>query len=76
MATNSILDNLTCDDMISTIRLEIGADVNKEKTFLVVEGNDDKKFFNLYLGKFVYLLKPTVGRVCLAIYSRSLTFMF
>mgnify|MGYP005785006087 FL=1 len=53
MATNSILDNLTSKDMISTIKLEIGADVNKEKTFLVVEGKDDKKFLK-------YLVKDNV----------------
>ena len=62
MATNSILDNLTCDDMISTIRLEIGADVNKEKTFLVVEGNDDKKFFKYLVKENVVICESYSGK--------------
>lgn len=62
MATNSILDNLNSDDMISTIKLEIGADVNKEKTFLVVEGNDDKKFFKYLVRENVVICESYSGK--------------
>lgn len=62
MATNSILDNLNSDDMISTIKLEIGADINKEKIFLVVEGKDDKKFFKYLIKENVVICESYSGK--------------
>ncbi len=62
MSTNSILDNLTSDDMISTIKLEIGADVKKEKTFLVVEGKDDKKFLKYLVKENVVICESYSGK--------------
>ena len=44
MGTNSIKANLTKDSIISDIKLLLGADINKENIYVVVEGDDDIKF--------------------------------
>lgn len=62
MATNSIIDNLDSKDMISTIKLEMGADINKEKVFLIVEGTDDKKFFKYFCQKNVSICESYSGK--------------
>ena len=46
---NSIRDNLTKEDIIADIRLQLDADPYKKITVVVVEGNDDITFFR---GKF------------------------
>ena len=43
MGINSIKTNLTKDSIISDIKLLLGADINKENVYVVVEGEDDIK---------------------------------
>lgn len=62
MATNSILCNLNSEDMISTIKLEMGADINREKVFVVVEGVDDEKFFKYFLKQNVSICESYSGK--------------
>lgn len=62
MATNSIIDNLNSKDMVSTIKLEMGADINKEKVFLVVEGKDDKSFFKYFCNENVSVCESYSGK--------------
>lgn len=62
MASNSILNNLEYKDMISTIKLEMGADFKKEKVFLVVEGKDDIKFFKYFCQNNVNLCESYSGK--------------
>lgn len=45
MNKNSIRKNLKREDIVSEIRLLRGEDYEKEKTFVIVEGDDDLKFF-------------------------------
>ena len=45
MDNNSIRKHLKREDIISEIRLLRGEDYKKEKTFVIVEGDDDLKFF-------------------------------
>lgn len=45
MQNNSIRNNLTKEDIISDIHLTLGADVNRNHVVVIVEGNDDLKFF-------------------------------
>ena len=45
MDNNSIRKHLEREDIISEIRLLRGEDYKKEKTFVIVEGDDDLKFF-------------------------------
>lgn len=45
MDNNSIRKYLKREDIISEIRLLRGEDYKKEKTFVIVEGDDDLKFF-------------------------------
>lgn len=62
MATNSIIDNLNSRDIISTIKLEMGADINKQKVFLVVEGQDDKSFFKYFCNENVSVCESYSGK--------------
>ena len=48
MGTNSIRTNLNKDTIISEIKLSIGADTEKKKAFVVVEGIDDIKFLKKF----------------------------
>lgn len=42
---NSIRDNITKEDIIAEIRLELNADLHKQTTIIIVEGSDDITFF-------------------------------
>ena len=44
MENNSIRRNLKLEDILSEITLLCGEDYRKEKTFVIVEGDDDLKF--------------------------------
>jgi len=49
MLNNSIIDNLTKVDIISTIKLELSADIQKKSFFLILEGDDDLYFFRKFM---------------------------
>ncbi len=59
---NSIKTNLTKDDIISEIRLCLGADIKREYTFVLVEGEDDIKFCKKNLSKKVTLFASFSGK--------------
>lgn len=62
MAINSIKDNLTKEFIISDIKLCIGADIKKEKIYLLVEGEDDIKFLKTFLSDNVYISESYSGK--------------
>lgn len=51
MKTNSIRQNMSKDDIISSIKLLLGDDIKKEKAYFIVEGDDDVKFMNKFCNK-------------------------
>jgi Protein of unknown function (DUF4435) len=60
--TNSIRANLTKNDIISEIKLSLGADVKKEKTFLLVEGTEDIKFWRGMINEEVLIFESFSGK--------------
>lgn len=62
MGTNSILSNLNSEDMISTIRLEMGNDLKKENIYLLIEGFDDKKLFQYLCNNNVVVCESYSGK--------------
>ena len=62
MGTNSIKANLTKDSIISDIKLLLGADINKENIYVVVEGDDDIKFLRRYLNSNVTIYESFSGK--------------
>lgn len=62
MGTNSIKTNLTKDSIISDIKLLLGADINKENVYVVVEGDDDIKFLRRYLNSNVIIYESFSGK--------------
>ncbi|WP_312060950.1 DUF4435 domain-containing protein [Anaerotignum sp.] len=62
MQNNSIKSNLTKDDIISEIRLTLGADIEKKFVYIVVEGEDDIKFLRSELNDYVYLYESYDGK--------------
>lgn len=62
MGTNSIKANLTKDSIISDIKLLLGADINKENVYVVVEGDDDIKFLRRYLNSNVTIYESFSGK--------------
>ena len=63
MHTNSIRDNLTKDNIISDIKLTLSADFKKEKTFIIVEGQDDTKFFRSKISANTEIKESFSGKV-------------
>lgn len=62
MGTNSIRSNLNKDDIISEIILMNGADINKDKFHVVVEGKDDTDFLKRFLDSNVILYESYSGK--------------
>ncbi len=62
MGTNSIKTNLTKDSIISDIKLLLGADINKENVYVIVEGDDDIKFLRKYLNNNVTIYESFSGK--------------
>lgn len=62
MGTNSIKKNLTKDSIISDIKLLLGADINKENVYVIVEGEDDVKFLRKYLNSNVKIYESFSGK--------------
>lgn len=62
MGTNSIRANLEKCDIISEIRLYLGADVQGENVFLVVEGEDDIKFWKNIVNEKVTIFESFSGK--------------
>lgn len=62
MGTNSIKKNLTKDSIISNIKLLLGADIEKKKAFIVVEGEDDIKFLRKFVEENVTLYESFSGK--------------
>lgn len=62
MGTNSIKKNLTKDSIISDIKLLLGADINKENVYVIVEGGDDSKFLRRYINSNVMIYESYSGK--------------
>ena len=62
MGTNSIKTCLNKDSIISDIKLLLGADINKENVYVVVEGEDDTKFLRRYLDSNVMIYESFSGK--------------
>ena len=62
MGTNSIKTCLNKDSIISDIKLLLGADINKENVYVVVEGEDDTKFLRRYLNSNVMIYESFSGK--------------
>lgn len=62
MGTNSILSSLQYEDMISTIKLKMGADINKEKVFVIVEGRDDINLLKTFFKTNVSICESYSGK--------------
>ncbi len=61
MNKNSIRKNLKREDIVSEIRLLRGEDYEKEKTFVIVEGDDDLKFFKNKFNSNAYVFESFSG---------------
>lgn len=59
---NSIRDNLTKEEIISDIRLSLSHDIMHERTFLVVEGKDDLKFWKKFKSNKVTVFESFSGK--------------
>lgn len=62
MGTNSIRTNLSKDDIISDIKLSLGADISGENVYLIVEGQDDIKFLKPYCSENVCIYESYSGK--------------
>lgn len=62
MGTNSIINNLDKDSMISTIKLLLSDDIDKKHIFIVVEGDDDVKFLKRFLNNNVKIVESYSGK--------------
>lgn len=63
MVIDSIRSILTLAQSITTIRLLLSADINKNKSFIVVEGMDDVKFFRDKIDKEVEIIESYSGKI-------------
>lgn len=62
MGHNSIKSKLTRDDTISEIKLFLGADIKREHTFIIVEGEDDIKFWKNIVSEKVTICESFSGK--------------
>lgn len=62
MASNSIRDNMSKEDIISNIRLTLSNDFEKKKLIIVVEGIDDILFFNGKVSNNVEIIESYSGK--------------
>ena len=63
MGQNSILSNLSKDDIIAEIRLTLATDFEHKKAIVIVEGEDDIQFFNGKLCEDVDLRESLSGKL-------------
>lgn len=57
MGVNSVLSNLTAENTVAEIRMLLSADFAREKTVMLLEGEDDTKVFRFLMDKSVTLIK-------------------
>lgn len=62
MGTNSIRNNITKEDIISSIRAELSADLQQKIVIAIVEGEDDIKILRKLLHQDVVLLESYSGK--------------
>lgn len=62
MGINSIRKNLNKDTIISEIKLSLGADIEKKRICLVVEGRDDIKFLRKFCGDNIIIYESFSGK--------------
>ncbi|WP_342419635.1 hypothetical protein [Paenibacillus sp. FSL H8-0168] len=60
--SNSVRDNMSKEDIVSEIKLSIGADIKKEYTYLLVEGSDDIKFWRGITSEKVLIFESFSGK--------------
>lgn len=59
---NSIRNNLSKSDIISTIRMSMAADIKNEMTFIIVEGYDDVAFMRNKIAENSTILESFSGK--------------
>ena len=59
---NSIRNNLSYDDIISSIKLTINHPLNKDTNFVIVEGIDDRKFISFFVDENVQVYESFSGK--------------
>lgn len=62
MGNNSIKSKLDKNTTISTIKLTLSADIDKKLCLIVVEGDDDQKFFKKFIADNVYIYESYSGK--------------
>lgn len=62
MGVNSIRSNLDASSMVGTLRLALGADIEKKKTYLIVEGEDDRKLLKKFCHTGVTVYESYSGK--------------
>lgn len=62
MGINSIRKNLNKDTIISEIKLALGADIEKRRVCLVVEGEDDIKMLRKFCGTDIIIYESFSGK--------------
>jgi len=62
MEINSIKKNLDKSAIISSIKLMLATDFDKKKVFLIVEGEDDWKFFRKFVSEQVTIYQSFSGK--------------
>lgn len=63
MGCNSIKNNLSKDDIISDIKLCLGADIYRENVFVLAEGAGDVSFLRKFLSENVLLYESYDGKI-------------
>lgn len=63
MGENSIRSNLSKEDIIAETKLMLGADFERKRTILIVEGNDDVCFFTGRVGSNVTIQESHSGKI-------------
>lgn len=62
MEGNSIRNSITKEDIISNIRLTLSTDYHKKKIIMIVEGQDDIRFFKGKLSENVEIMESFSGK--------------
>lgn len=63
METNSIKTNISQEDIVSEIKLSLGADSKKEAVIVLVEGDDDFKFLRKLVTNNVDIIESFSGKI-------------
>lgn len=62
MPNNSIHQNLTKEQMLAELRLQLTSPINKDKSFLIIEGQDDLKVMREFLSNNCHIFESYSGK--------------